>query len=149
MDRVAADPANPAAWLFFIYNDGHWVSGSGDHDNVTHEASWAITHEDYERALAYIGELTANNGRKLRPYGLTGNQCTSTAAAIAKKAGVSLDPYVEIHIPESVTIEGRKIRLRRDSIYAKIRFAAPEAMGKAITASSTAKGNRNVVSRIK
>jgi hypothetical protein len=151
LGKLAADPQNPVAWLFFIYKDGYWAKGSGKHSQVTHEATWIISENDYHAAIVCVRDLVVDEQAQLRDYGLTGMQCTSTVALIAKAAGVDLNPFIEMEIPPTVSIGGHVIRLREDtagSPYGKIRFACPEAMARAIS-DSALNENRMWLSRSK
>ncbi len=124
-----ADPKHPFRWLFHEYNDGTWAEGSGGHGKVTGECSWCIDKQKYKQTRDYIQDFTQN---KVRKYGLTQNQCTSTAAKIAEQAGINVDPYVTITLPYLV---------ERDSRYRKIKFAAPERMQEVM---KTAGSNKNM-----
>ncbi|MBQ7478876.1 MAG: hypothetical protein IJT01_08240, partial [Selenomonadaceae bacterium] len=126
-DIPEADPANPARWLWYIYEDGEWKPGSGGHTKVDSELSVSISKEQYDAIKAKIDAFVSNESL-LRNYGLTGNQCTSTAASLADMAEVHLDPYVQLNIPSSTTVEGKNIRLWSDPKYSSIRFALPEKM---------------------
>jgi len=116
-----ADPQNPIRWLWHIYQDGHWAEGSGGHEKVTSECSWCISKNEYEKAHRYIDEVKKN----IKYYGLTGNQCTSTAAKIAKKAGVNVNPYVILSLPRSLS---EKNILWTNPKYNRITFALPDKM---------------------
>ncbi|MBR5895011.1 MAG: RHS repeat protein [Akkermansia sp.] len=124
-----ADPKHPFRWLFHEYNDGTWAKGSGDHTKVTGECSWCIDKQKYKQTRDYIHDFIQN---KVKKYGLTQNQCTSTAAKIAEQAGINVDPYVTITLPYLV---------ERDSRYRKIKFAAPERMQEVM---KTAGSNKNM-----
>lgn len=95
--------------------------GSGGHEKVTSECSWCISKNEYEKAHRYIDEVKKN----IKYYGLTGNQCTSTAAKIAKKAGVNVNPYVILSLPRSLS---EKNILWTNPKYNRITFALPDKM---------------------
>ena len=61
--------------------------------------------------------------------GLTGKQCTSTAADTAATAGINLDPFVSMTFPSVMDIGGYTLRLWSDPSYASVRFALPDKMG--------------------
>ena len=126
-DIPEADPANPARWLWYIYEDGEWKRDSGGHTKVDSELSVSISKEQYDAIKAKIDAFDSDESL-LRNYGLTGNQCTSTAASLADMAGVHIDPYVQLNIPSSATLDGHELRLWTDPKYSSIRFAIPEKM---------------------
>jgi hypothetical protein len=123
-----ADPANPIRWLRYIYEDGHWASGSGGHTKVTGECSWCLDASEFGSVKAKIDSLMSGGGAALEAYGLTGKQCTSTAADIADAGGISLDPFVNLTFPNTLSIDGQTIRLWSDSTYSTLKFALPEKM---------------------
>jgi len=136
---------NPAKWLWFIYRDGHWAKNSGGHDRVTHEASWLINWEEYQKVTRHIDDLKSHEGAALRNYGLIGNQCTKTAQIIAKQANIMLkDQLISAYINVPRKIDSKRILkkfgadpskpliLWRDARWSYVVFAAPEKMGKAI-----------------
>ncbi|MFO0860521.1 MAG: RHS repeat-associated core domain-containing protein [Phycisphaerales bacterium] len=123
-----ADPANPLRWLRYIYEDGHWAPGAGGHTKVTSECSWSISKSEYEATKRRIDELRASGGSGLKKYGLTGMQCTSTAAKIAQYAGVFVDPYTTLTFPSSMSLAGQSVRLWSDAQYSTLRFALPDKM---------------------
>ena len=125
-DFPEADPANPIRWLTHIYEDGEWVPDSAGHDQVTTEMSIELTKQQFESTYQYVSELETNGS--LSDYGLTGKQCTSTAADIAAKAGVRLDPFVTLSFPSSSSVGGATLRLWTNSAYSTLRFALPDKM---------------------
>lgn len=124
-----ADPANPIRWLRYIYEDGHWAEGSGGHKKVTSECSWCLTASEFEVVKRVIGGLQAGGGALLRAYGLTGKQCTSTAADIAAAGGINLDPFIDMTFPSTVDVGKFTVRLWNDPAYSSLRFALPDKMG--------------------
>ena len=122
-----ADPRNPIRWLNYIYEDGYWQLGDGNH-NATSELSISITRNQFKAAKMKVDNLRAGNGFRLRRYGLTGRQCTSTAAEIAMFAGVSLDPFITLTVPSEIKDGFNTMRMWSDSIYQTLRFALPDKM---------------------
>ena len=92
---------------------------------VTGECSWCISEETYNEVKQYINNDIIPN---IKMYGLTGNHCTSTAAKIANKAGISVNPYVTFDIPSKAKVGNHEILFWSDPQYNKITFALPDRM---------------------
>ncbi len=123
-----ADPKNPIRWLKYIYEDGHWAPGTGGHTNISKQKTWDLTKSQFDAAKSKIDALKAAGGANLKMYGLTGKQCTSTAADIAKEAGIMLDPFVQMTFPSTIKLSGYTLRLWTDPAHKTIRFALPDKM---------------------
>jgi RHS repeat-associated protein len=125
---LEADPANPIRWLRYVYEDGHWAEGSGGHTRVTSECSWCVGPGEFAAAREAVEALRSGDGSALKAYGLTGQQCTSTAAGIAAVAGIHLDPYVHLTFPPFVDLRGVTVRLWTDPQFAAVSFALPDKL---------------------
>ena len=138
-----ADPRNPIAWAHYVYQDGYWAPGSSTHRIATHECSWCLTAGQAREVAKEIHRLRESGGAALKAFGLTSNQCTVTAAGIAAKAGITLEPRVTVSVPQYVRI--RLFALPRHDVGLRFRmwttrpelsvleFAVPDKMADEIT----------------
>jgi len=130
--KPEADPANPIRWLHYIFQDGRWLEQASDtHHECTQERSFALTATQYAAAKSAIDRVS--DPRFTKFYGLTGNQCTSTANIVATAAGITLDPFVnwKLHSSYSLAWTGLRypsFRAYSDPTYANLKFAFPDKM---------------------
>ncbi|MCB9352858.1 MAG: DUF4157 domain-containing protein, partial [Lewinellaceae bacterium] len=94
-----ADPENPVAWLRHIYNDGRWLSGGGGYSNRLNIKPWILSNDKGEHLEKEINAFKGS--ARVKKYGLTGFQCTSTAAFFASKVGIFVDPTINLTFPKT------------------------------------------------
>ncbi len=99
-----ADPANPVAWAFYLYEDGFWAPNSASHPTITRECSWCVNSEQARAMKARIHHLREAGGAALAEFGLTGWQCSVTAQSVGEEGGIHFETRVTHDVPRSINV---------------------------------------------
>lgn len=116
---------NPVKYLWETQNDGFFQWGSGSHC-PTFAAKVDLTPEQFNRILEYIYCYPFGE------YAISGNQCSSFAAAVASLGGLELECEVSIPIDPQLHLGRAVLPMWQDPSYSVLTISSPDILEKSL-----------------
>lgn len=125
MDRIDQGHRNPISYLWATLQDGFFQTGSGGHQ-PTYAAQFDLTQAQFEKIWHFV------NTYPYSAYSLTGNQCASFVAQVARLAGCPLEHQTTVRIGPVLFFRARRMCLWKDRCYSQITLSTPDVVERSL-----------------
>jgi hypothetical protein len=115
---------DPISYLWQDLGNGFLRTGRQGGLQPTFAAKVDLDAEQYRRIKARLDPKLPSHRR----FQVTGQQCSSFVAELARLAGVDLRHQMTLPVPREVEYGGRTVRLWSDSRYSSITFSSPDVI---------------------
>jgi hypothetical protein len=118
---------NPVKYLWETRDDGFFQKGSGGHC-PTYAIKVNLSQEQFKEIICFIDP----NNYEYTNYAITGSQCSSYVADIARIAGLELFCEKDIPIPRKLRVCGAQYILWEDPCYSTLHISSPDILEKSM-----------------